>query len=176
MGLFTGAAFICRNSPWAGKVDVGLSVSRLAIGGECKHGWAGNAATGTSSLGVAAVGSSSQGPTINLSSVGLELGVPPTGEMDGVRLRAGDKPSQATQTGRGWMGRDESRQTPLPAGLSSSRFIFFLSAATPPVISSPVSIGGSAAGRRARMGRSCPSLLSPGAALTPAPRGSGEGS
>lgn len=104
MDLFTGATFICRNSPWAGKGDVGLSVSPLAIGGECKHGWAGNAATGTSSLGVAAVDSSTQGPTITLSGVGLELGVPSTGQMNGVRRQAGDEPSQATQIGRGWMG------------------------------------------------------------------------
>jgi len=39
-----GATFICTNSSRAGKVDVGLSLSPPAIGGECKHGWGGNAA------------------------------------------------------------------------------------------------------------------------------------
>lgn len=80
-GCLPGATFICTNSPWAGKVDMGLSLSPPAIGGECKHGWGGNAAAqGHPRRGVTAVGSSTQGPTITPSCVGLEVGFPATGE------------------------------------------------------------------------------------------------
>lgn len=161
-----GATFICTNSPWAGKVDMGLSLSPLAIGGECKHGWGGNAeAQGHPHRGVAAVGSSARGPTVTPSCVGLELGFPATGETGcSVGLEMSPPAWEPCKRGDDGWGEMKAASPCCPPcrSLSSPQFIFFLSAANPPVISSLVSIGGSATGDSPGMGRNCPSLPVPG--------------